>query len=206
MSSSIVGSRPSSFVVKGEEHLEEEEDGEDTEEEKYGVQECKEVMVDEKACDGGGREGGEKGGGGRGGYHPGHIALVMEEEEREEGQGVVPPSPQSVSSRYKKLSKGVMMWLKAKTGDRNRHPTTIPPPIDADHHPWSWVNSHDELITVMDNGQVFYGFQEGQIEFPPSFRWRRSCYGGDYDRVRRRVVVGGGGGGGGRRRRRNEEW
>jgi len=48
---------------------------------------------------------------------------------------------------------------------------------------WAWVRRHDELRKEMAKGHVFYGFKEGPLAFPPSFRLIPGKYGGDFDRV-----------------------
>jgi len=48
---------------------------------------------------------------------------------------------------------------------------------------WGWVRNHDQLMGEMSKGNIFCGFREGEIRFPPSFRWVRGAHGGDYDRV-----------------------
>ncbi len=47
-------------------------------------------------------------------------------------------------------------------------------------HAWQWVNDVDELQTEMTAGRAFHGFSEGEIAFPPSFRWRRGAVAGDF--------------------------
>lgn len=37
---------------------------------------------------------------------------------------------------------------------------------------WSWLQECEELIVAMRETQVFYGFQEQTIRFPPSFKWK----------------------------------
>ena len=48
---------------------------------------------------------------------------------------------------------------------------------------WEWIASHDELMMEMTKGEVFWGFKEGQIAFPPSFRWKPKTFGGGFDQV-----------------------
>ncbi len=45
---------------------------------------------------------------------------------------------------------------------------------------WNWVPEHDELKLEMRAGQVFAGFLEGPLAFPPPFRWRRGGNGGNF--------------------------
>jgi len=52
--------------------------------------------------------------------------------------------------------------------------------------PWCWVRKYDELTQAMRGKEVFTGFEEGHIMFPPSFRWRAKSSGGDFDKVRGR--------------------
>ncbi|KAL4087334.1 hypothetical protein PRIC1_013227 [Phytophthora ramorum] len=42
--------------------------------------------------------------------------------------------------------------------------------VDDDHFTWDDVVAHDELRTGMRDGQIFYGFREAKIAFPPTFR------------------------------------
>jgi hypothetical protein len=39
--------------------------------------------------------------------------------------------------------------------------------------PWGWVTALDELSHSRREGHVFWNFLEGEITFPPSFRWHR---------------------------------
>jgi len=48
---------------------------------------------------------------------------------------------------------------------------------------WAWMRTYDELTSEMASGNVFFGFKEGPITFPPSFRWRPRTIGGAFDRV-----------------------
>ena len=48
---------------------------------------------------------------------------------------------------------------------------------------WEWVKSNDELSAQMEEGEVFSGFREGAITFPPSFRWKPFARAGDYCQV-----------------------
>ena len=58
-------------------------------------------------------------------------------------------------------------------------PTLEPQPPTSG--PWSdWVVSMDELSRSMRDRLVFWNFREGPLEFPPSYRWRRGAYLGDY--------------------------
>jgi hypothetical protein len=36
---------------------------------------------------------------------------------------------------------------------------------------WSWSEQVDELSQALSQGRVFFGFQEGRLTFPPSFKW-----------------------------------
>jgi len=36
---------------------------------------------------------------------------------------------------------------------------------------WEWIEELDELRLVMRENLAFYGFQEGTINFPPSFKF-----------------------------------
>lgn len=54
---------------------------------------------------------------------------------------------------------------------------------DQDEGPWAWVRKYDELSRAMKEREVFSGFSEGPITFPPSFRWRRGANAGDFDQV-----------------------
>lgn len=49
--------------------------------------------------------------------------------------------------------------------------------------PWEWVGCFDELLSEMRKGEVFAGFKEGLLAFPPSFRWKPRATAGDYDQV-----------------------
>ncbi|RMX66076.1 hypothetical protein DD238_002956 [Peronospora effusa] len=42
--------------------------------------------------------------------------------------------------------------------------------MDDDKFVWDDVLAHDELLTGMRDGQIFYGFREAKIAFPPTFR------------------------------------
>ncbi|KAG7387745.1 hypothetical protein PHYPSEUDO_013750 [Phytophthora pseudosyringae] len=42
--------------------------------------------------------------------------------------------------------------------------------VDDDQFVWDDVLAHDELRTGMRDGQIFYGFREAKIAFPPTFR------------------------------------
>uniref|UniRef100_M4B4J2 Inositol polyphosphate-related phosphatase domain-containing protein n=1 Tax=Hyaloperonospora arabidopsidis (strain Emoy2) TaxID=559515 RepID=M4B4J2_HYAAE len=42
--------------------------------------------------------------------------------------------------------------------------------VDDDHFVWDDVLLHDELRAGMRSGQIFYGFREAKIAFPPTFR------------------------------------
>jgi hypothetical protein len=42
--------------------------------------------------------------------------------------------------------------------------------VEDDHFVWDDVLAHDELRTGMRDGQIFYGFREAKIAFPPTFR------------------------------------
>ncbi|CAH0475761.1 unnamed protein product [Peronospora belbahrii] len=42
--------------------------------------------------------------------------------------------------------------------------------VDDDKFVWDDVLAHDELLTGMRDGQIFYGFREAKIAFPPTFR------------------------------------
>ncbi|CEG46171.1 conserved hypothetical protein [Plasmopara halstedii] len=42
--------------------------------------------------------------------------------------------------------------------------------VDDDCFVWDDVLAHDELRTGMQDGQIFYGFREAKIAFPPTFR------------------------------------
>lgn len=44
---------------------------------------------------------------------------------------------------------------------------------------------HDELLKVMESGQAFHGFDEGQIKFPPTFKFLAQT--NKYDRQTKRV-------------------
>lgn len=48
---------------------------------------------------------------------------------------------------------------------------------------WSWVGGVDELMREMGKGEVFGGFQEGPVAFPPSFRWKAQARAQDFDQV-----------------------
>jgi hypothetical protein len=45
---------------------------------------------------------------------------------------------------------------------------------------WDWIAEYDELTIEMRAGQIFAGFAEGQLTFPPSFRWRCGGDAGDF--------------------------
>jgi len=45
---------------------------------------------------------------------------------------------------------------------------------------WDWVRDLDELSRSMREKIVFWGFREGAIQFPPSYRWKRGGDPGDY--------------------------
>jgi hypothetical protein len=45
---------------------------------------------------------------------------------------------------------------------------------------WDWVAEYDELMLEMRAGQVFAGFAEGPLTFPPPFRWRRGGNAGNF--------------------------
>lgn len=49
--------------------------------------------------------------------------------------------------------------------------------------PWMWVRSMDQLTKEMNRGEVFAGFSEGPISFPPSYRWHRGAVAGDFNKV-----------------------
>ena len=48
---------------------------------------------------------------------------------------------------------------------------------------WAWLKAHDELMLEMARGEVFFGFKEASIAFPPSFRWKPGTFAGAFDRV-----------------------
>jgi len=48
---------------------------------------------------------------------------------------------------------------------------------------WGWVVHYDELINEMALGEIFLGFKEGPLSFPPTYRWRPKTYGGGFDQV-----------------------
>ena len=45
---------------------------------------------------------------------------------------------------------------------------------------WLWVRDLDELSRSISDKIVFWGFREGAIQFPPSYRWKRGGDPGDY--------------------------
>lgn len=45
---------------------------------------------------------------------------------------------------------------------------------------WSWVGEHDELNFAMKSGLALFGFIEGAIRFPPSFKWRCQASAGSF--------------------------
>lgn len=45
---------------------------------------------------------------------------------------------------------------------------------------WAWVQRYDELSKMMEQGSAFYGFVEGAITFPPSFKWKENKPAGDF--------------------------
>jgi hypothetical protein len=47
---------------------------------------------------------------------------------------------------------------------------------------WSWARESDELSRVMADGRSLHGFVEGNLSFPPSFRWVRGAR-ADYDKA-----------------------
>jgi len=50
---------------------------------------------------------------------------------------------------------------------------------------WDWVAEYDELMLEMRAGQVFAGFVEGPLAFPPPFRWRRGGNAGSFTKDER---------------------
>jgi len=87
------------------------------------------------------------------------------------------PPPLGALSLHKKLS--VLSWLAKKRRRRQAGEGEE----KGEEGPWWWVEGHDELMKEMREGRVFWGFQEGKIQFPPSFRWRPHTHGGDFDQV-----------------------
>jgi hypothetical protein len=49
---------------------------------------------------------------------------------------------------------------------------------------WDWVKDHDELIHMMKQGSVFYGFVEAPITFPSSFKWNPYGCAGDFTDIK----------------------
>ena len=58
-------------------------------------------------------------------------------------------------------------------GDRNRSQNLR---VEA----WKWVKQKDVMSQRMAKGLLFYGWQEAEITFPPSFKWRVGASAGDY--------------------------
>ena len=77
--------------------------------------------------------------------------------------------------------------LEANDNDHHHHLTTVRSKVAADvlstvddnddsfkqQQPWDWVKRLDELSRSRRVGHVFYNFVEGEIHFPPSYRWAR---------------------------------
>lgn len=55
--------------------------------------------------------------------------------------------------------------------------------FEEERESWSWVADQDELITAMRKGSVFFGFIEGPIRVPPSFKWRVEKVAGNFTDV-----------------------
>lgn len=49
-----------------------------------------------------------------------------------------------------------------------------------DNSNWSWITEHDELHIAMKSGLALFGFVEGSIRFPPSFKWRSKASAGTF--------------------------
>lgn len=49
---------------------------------------------------------------------------------------------------------------------------------------WWSVMEEEELVREMGEGRVFWGFEEGEVAFPPSFRWKAGRHAGDCCEVR----------------------
>ena len=56
---------------------------------------------------------------------------------------------------------------------------------------WGWVRRLDELSQCMKDRRVFWGFTEGRINFPPSYRWTRGGGGGNSSSPSSSILVGG---------------
>jgi len=56
--------------------------------------------------------------------------------------------------------------------------------VSGQEQPWRWVRAYDQLTREMRKGEVFLGFSEGVISFPPSYRWNKSMLAGDFNKVR----------------------
>lgn len=103
---------------------------------------------------------------------PPHGQTATHTSSRKDG---TPKHVQLVESKYSTWSRNPFSFLTLSAA--GYHMDTI---VGKATSHWSWIRDLDELSRSMREKIVFWGFREGAIVFPPSYRWKRGGDPGDY--------------------------
>ena len=87
----------------------------------------------------------------------------------------------SVSSATTERGEATLSYLSNYSEEEGEDGGALPlalalpsPSTSSSSGPWAWVSSLDELLLCKQQRLVFWGWREGRIRFPPSYRWQRS--------------------------------